>query len=111
MGLKLFIQPSFTRFGDLNRLKQAFKRAPKQIAGSPDAFDGWVAEFEDPETKRTATCSEIFNDFKYKRFLVKMLDGRIISVVYDAGKFFIQDIQKDKRQEIHGSVSAQTTNL
>jgi hypothetical protein len=91
MTLKLFVQPSFTRFGNLDHLKLAFKRAPKQVAGSPDAFEGLVAEFEEPDSGKTFTCSEIFEEYKYKKFLVRLLDGRIITVLCDNGRFFIKD--------------------
>jgi hypothetical protein len=89
--MKVFAQPSFTRFGDLNNLKNAFRRAPKQVAGSPEAFNGLVAEFEDSDTGKTFTCSEISESFRYKKFLVKMLDGRIITIINDNGKFNIKD--------------------
>jgi hypothetical protein len=90
-NMKVFAQPSFTRFGNLDNLKKAFKKAPRQLAGSPEAYEGLVAEFEDPETGRTATCSEINDQFKYKKFLVKMLDGKIITIINDNGKFAVKD--------------------
>ena len=91
MNLKLFAQPNYTRFGNLEHLKQAFRKSPKQIAGSPDAFEGLVAEFNDTVTGRGLTCSEIYEEYKFKKFLVKMLDGRIITINFDNGKFFIQE--------------------
>ena len=91
MNLKLFAQPSYTRFGNLEHLKQAFRKSPKQIAGSPDAFEGLVAEFQDINTGKAFTCSEIYEEYKYKKFLVRMLDGRIITINFDNGKFFIQE--------------------
>ena len=48
--MKVFEQPSFTRFTELNYLKNAFRKAPKQVAGSPEAFEGLVAEFLDSAT-------------------------------------------------------------
>lgn len=89
--MKVFLQPDFTKFTNLELLKKTFKRAPRQIAGSPEAFEGLVAEFEDSNTGKTFTCSEIFDNYKYKKFLVKMLDGKIITIFYDNGNFIIRD--------------------
>jgi hypothetical protein len=89
--MKVFEQPSFTRFGNLENLRRAFKKAPRQIAGSPEAFDGLVAEFADPDTGRTVTCSEINEQYRYKKFLVKMLDGKIITLINENGRFSIKE--------------------
>ena len=89
--MKVFQQASFTRFKSLDKLKNAFKQAPRQIAGSPEAFNGLVAEFMDPSTEKTYTCSEIEESFKYSKFLVKMLDGRMITISRDNGKFVIKE--------------------
>ena len=89
--MKVFEQPSFTRFNTPESLKNTFRRSPKQIAGSPDAFNGMVAEFKDSETDKTYTCSEIAEVFKFKKFLIKLLNGNIITVINDNGKFIIKD--------------------
>ena len=89
--MKVFEQASFTRFRSLDKLKNAFKQAPKQVAGSPEAFNGLVAEFMDPATTKTYTCSEIEENFRYNKFLVKLLDGRIVTICRDNGKFAIKE--------------------
>jgi hypothetical protein len=88
--MKVFEQPSFTKFKSIESLRDAFRKAPKQIAGSPEAFEGLVAEFKDPETNKTFTCSEINDIFKYKNFLVKLLNGNIITIINNSGIFFIK---------------------
>jgi hypothetical protein len=89
--MKVFQQASFTRFKTLDKLKNAFKQAPKQVAGSPDAYNGLVAEFADPSTEKTYTCSEIEESFRCNKFLVKMFDGRVITISRDNGKFVIKE--------------------
>jgi hypothetical protein len=89
--MKVFEQPSFTRFTELNYLKNAFRKAPKQVAGSPEAFEGLVAEFLDPSTGQSFTCSEISQNYRFKRFLVKILDGRIITIINNDDKFIIKE--------------------
>jgi len=89
--MKVFEQPSFTRFTELNYLKNAFRKAPKQVAGSPEAFEGLVAEFLDTATGQTYTCSEIAQNYKYKKFLVKLLDGKVVTIINDNDKFIIKE--------------------
>jgi hypothetical protein len=89
--MKLFIQPDFTRFNTPESLRNALRKAPKQVAGSPEAFNGLVAEFKDPDTDKTYTCSEIADYFKYKKFLVKLINGNIITMINDNGKFSIKE--------------------
>ncbi len=88
---KIFLQPSYTKFRTVEKLKKAFEEYPQQIPSTPEAFDkGLVADFKDPYNDRIVSAHEIKKLYNFTLFKVRMLDGNVVIVKEDRGKFFIK---------------------
>lgn len=96
---RFFIQPQYTRFKTIKKLQQAFKEYPQQKPSTPQAFDkGLVADFKDPHNGDIVSAYEIRDKYKYTIFKVRLLNGSIVIIKEERGKFFIKIDKKIEKR-------------